>query len=403
MAVDHRARQAEFDAQAPHLVLEQLAQRLDQAQLHVLGQAADIVVALDDVGLAGLAAGRFDHVRVDRALGQPPGVLQLARLFLEDLDEQVADDLALGLRVGHAFERLEVAVCGVDADHLHAHVLGEHRHHLVAFLPAQQAGVDEHAGQLLADGLVQQGRDHRGIDATGQAQDHLVRSDLLAHARDLVVDDVGRGPQRLAAADIDHEAAQQGLALQGVGDLGVELHAVPALVLVGHRRDRDAVGGGGDREARRHLGHVVAMAHPHVEAAGAGVVGQPGEQCVRRDDVHLRMAELALVGGFGGTAELRGEGLHAIADAEDRQAAVEHLLRRGGRTGQRGRLGAARQDDALGAERGDLGRVVVPGPDLAVHADLADAARDQLRVLRAEVEDQDLVGMDVGHAAQVYR
>src|SRR5690606_8875527 len=42
-------------------------------------------------------------------------------------------------------------------------------------------------------------------------------------------------------------------------------------------------------------------------------------------------------------------------------------------------------------------RVVVPGPDLAVHADLADAARDQLGVLRAEVEDQDLVGMDVGH------
>jgi hypothetical protein len=34
---------------------------------------------------------------------------------------------------------------------------------------------------------------------------------------------------------------------------------------------------------------------------------------------------------------------------------------------------------------------VVPGPDLAVHADLADAARDQLGVLRAEIEDQDLV------------
>ena len=34
--------------------------------------------------------------------------------------------------------------------------------------------------------------------------------------------------------------------------------------------------------------------------------------------------------------------------------------------------------------------------DLAVDADLADAARDQLRELRAEVEDQDLgVAMDV--------
>jgi hypothetical protein len=36
--------------------------------------------------------------------------------------------------------------------------------------------------------------------------------------------------------------------------------------------------------------------------------------------------------------------------------------------------------------------------DLAVHARLAHAARDQLRVLGPEVEDQDPVGMDVGRA-----
>ena len=107
------------------------------------------------------------------------------------------------------------------------------------------------------------------------------------------------------------------------------------------------------------------------------------------------MAEFALVGGFGRATQLRGHGLHAVADAQDRQAAVEHLLRRARRAVQRGRFRAARQDDALGAERGDLGRVVVPGPDFAVHPDLADAAGDQLRVLRAEVEDQDLVVMDV--------
>src|SRR5690606_28132229 len=37
----------------------------------------------------------------------------------------------------------------------------------------------------------------------------------------------------------------------------------------------------------------------------------------------------------------------------------------------------------------------VPGPDLAVHADLADAAGDQLRVLGAEVQDEDAVLVDV--------
>ena len=42
-----RFRQAELAAEHAHLVLEQLAQRLDQLQLHALGQAADIVVRLD--------------------------------------------------------------------------------------------------------------------------------------------------------------------------------------------------------------------------------------------------------------------------------------------------------------------------------------------------------------------
>src|SRR3546814_15234045 len=73
---------------------------------------------------------------------------------------------------------------------------------------------------------------------------------------------------------------------------------------------------------------------------------------------------------------------------------VEHLLRRGGRTLHRGRLRTAGQDDALWRERRDLVRVVVPGPDFAVDAQLADGTRDQLRVLRAAVADEDLVGVE---------
>jgi hypothetical protein len=33
--------------------------------------------------------------------------------------------------------------------------------------------------------------------------------------------------------------------------------------------------------------------------------------------------------------------------------------------------------------------------ELAIHADLAHAARDELAVLSAEIEDQDAVGVDV--------
>jgi hypothetical protein len=46
----------------------------------VLGQAADVVVALDDVRLAGLAAGRLDHVGVDGALGEEVDALDVRGL-----------------------------------------------------------------------------------------------------------------------------------------------------------------------------------------------------------------------------------------------------------------------------------------------------------------------------------
>jgi hypothetical protein len=97
VAIDHLVGQAQRDAQLADFVLEQLAQRLEQLEVEGFGQAADVVVALDGVGLAGLGAGRLDHVRVDGALGQPLGAGQLGGFGLEDLDELAADDLALGL------------------------------------------------------------------------------------------------------------------------------------------------------------------------------------------------------------------------------------------------------------------------------------------------------------------
>jgi hypothetical protein len=71
VAVDHVVRQAERHAQLAHLVLEQVAQRLQQLQAERLGQAADVVVALDGVAFLVLAPPDFDHVGVDGALGQP--------------------------------------------------------------------------------------------------------------------------------------------------------------------------------------------------------------------------------------------------------------------------------------------------------------------------------------------
>ncbi len=82
------------------------------------------------------------------------------RLLVEHLDEGATDDLALGFRVGHAGESREEARLRVDADDAHAEVLREGAHRLFAFAQAQQAVVDEHAHQLIADGALQQGGDH---------------------------------------------------------------------------------------------------------------------------------------------------------------------------------------------------------------------------------------------------
>src|SRR5690606_36744122 len=143
----------------------------------------------------------------------------------------------------------------------------------------------------------------------------------LAYAGDLILDDVARRPQGTAGADLDHETAQQGLALARVGDLGMELHAIPAPGLIGHGRHRDAVGARGDDEPWRRRLHVVAMTHPHIEARRhAGVIVEALQQGIRLHDLDFGAAELARIGRRRGAAELARQRLHAIADPEYRHA-----------------------------------------------------------------------------------
>src|SRR5258706_13915684 len=95
---------------------------------------------------------------------------------------------------------------------------------------------------------------------------------------------------------------------------------------------------------------------------------------------------------FDATAELLRHRLHSVADAEHWNAQRED----GG-----GRLfGAflvrrqmtARQDDPPGAGRPYEIVPHVTRVDLAIHAPLAYAPRDQLGVLRAQVQDKEALG-----------
>ena len=119
-------------------------------------------------------------------------------------------------------------------------MLGEHVHHQPAFVEAQQAVVDEDAGEPVADRLVDQRRGDARVDAARQAEDDLVVADLLADPRDRLVDVVAHHPVGLRGADLEDEAVEQLPALQRVRHLRMELHAVEAALLVGHAGDRAA-------------------------------------------------------------------------------------------------------------------------------------------------------------------
>ena len=65
---------------------------------------------------------------------------------------------------------------------------------------AQQAVIDEHAGELVADRLMDQHGGDGGIDAAGQAADHLAFADLFADLLDRFLAERAHGPVAGAAA-----------------------------------------------------------------------------------------------------------------------------------------------------------------------------------------------------------
>jgi hypothetical protein len=178
-------------------------------------------------------------------------------------------------------------------------------------------------------------------------------------------------------------------AVRRVNHLGVELDAVEAAVDVlesGNRRFRRR---GQSRETGRRLVDRVAMRHP-----ARLIVRKPGQQPAVLRHLEARAPELADRRALDAPAELEHHRLHAVADAEYRNPKIEELpaqLRRAVRVHRRG---PARQDQAARLPAPDLLERHRVRQQLTENAALAHAARDQLRVLAPEVEDEDLVRAD---------
>ena len=262
----------------------------------------------------------------------------------------------------------------------------EHLLDLLVLVVAEESVVDEDAVEARADRLVEEHRDDGRVDAAGETEHDLLVADLLPELLHRVLDPGRQLPVGVRAADAEHEVREDLVAMLGVDHLRVELDAEKPLLLVADRRVGAVVGGRADLEARGNLGDAVAVAHPDDE-----LVRQPLEELVSGHDRHLRLPVFAGLAGLDPAAELLANQLHAVADAEHGDAEVEDAGIDAGGALLEHAVGTAREDDALRRIGLDFVHRDVERDDLGIDVLLADAARDQLRVLGTVVEDDDLV------------
>ena len=145
-------------------------------------------------------------------------------------------------------------------------------------------------------------------------------ADLGADPLDLLLDDRGRAPRARAAADLLEERRQHVLAVGRVDDLGVELDAVEAALDVLQRGDRRLRRARQRAEAGRRLEDRVAVRHP-----AALLRRRAGEQPPGLGHRQLRAPELPHLGALDAAAEREHQRLHAVTDAEHRDAELEQL------------------------------------------------------------------------------
>ena len=159
MPTDHLLGQAEFPADLTDLVLEELAQRLDQREWKFGRQPADVVVRLDCDRWAAGGRVRLDHVRVEGSLHQKADIVtDLLCLAGKDVDEAMADAFPLDLGVGHAGEiRQEFLRC-IDRAEVNAQVPAERTFHLLPLAEPKQSVVDKDTGEPVAHRAMHQRR-----------------------------------------------------------------------------------------------------------------------------------------------------------------------------------------------------------------------------------------------------
>ena len=115
MAAKNFIGDTEFASDNSNFIFEEFAQRLDKFEVHLLREAADIVMTLDSHRRAA-DGNRFDDVRVESSLHQELYVADLTCLFVKDVDESCADDLSFSFRVDDTAQSAQEPLTSINTD-----------------------------------------------------------------------------------------------------------------------------------------------------------------------------------------------------------------------------------------------------------------------------------------------
>ena len=231
--------------------------------------------------------------------------------------------------------------------------------------------------------MQQHGR-HGGIHAATQAEYHFFIANLGAQGLNRCFDEGIRRPVPLAAADIQRKVGQHLRTLCGMINLRMELHRVSgfAFELIGgvHHIGR----GGNDLRSFREGRYGIPVRHPHLRFRAYTL--QEGR---RGHGAQHGAAVFAAVGSLYLAAAGMGQVLGAVADAQQRQTAAESTYVHLRGIGVPHAAGTAGKDDTL--HRAVQGRYLIIRVDFAIYIQFAQAPPDELRNLRAEVQNEDLI------------
>jgi len=327
----------------------------------------------------------LDHIRIQGALGQELEVASPGGHRLEHVDERRANDLPLLLRVDHTGQGREEPVARILEHDVESELLRVSTLDLRRLVQAQETVVDKYTGQpLAADRALDEECGHRGIDSAAEPAHDASVPDLFGDPGRRLVEKRRHGPVARAPAHGLGKVSQDVDAPLGVRDLGMKEQPVEASCRVFHRCDR-CVGARGDHtEPRRRVGDQIAVTRPH-----ANVARERLEEWAVALHPDRGMPEFPLRGRLDTAAEHVRHELHAVADAEHRNTEVEDAILAPWRTLVTNTRWAARQNQPSRTARGQFAEGRLEREDLRVDLELAQAPGDELRVLGAEIEDQE--------------